>query len=202
MGRQETSESLWRHFGSQPFRVKDAETAGIPRYAIYRLRDQGVIEELARGIYRLHGGDLGAAIDLATVSARVPHGTICLNSALAFWDLTDEIPSAVHLAVPRGTHPPRIDYPPTRAHVFAPETFDLGRKRVVADSGEGFWIYSRERSVVDAMRMAHLIGRDQALHALRRYLAAPNARPGELSELAQRLHAGPSVHDAMEVLLS
>ncbi len=42
-----------------------------------------------------------------------------LNSALSYWDLSDEIPLEIHLAVPEGSHRPTIDYPRTRAHVFA-----------------------------------------------------------------------------------
>jgi predicted transcriptional regulator of viral defense system len=62
---------------------------------------------------------------------------ICLDSALAYWDLTDEIPRKVHVAVPSGAHRPTIDYPPTQVHVFAADTFELGRQEVVGKRGSG-----------------------------------------------------------------
>ena len=201
MGRKDALHTLGR-FQGRPFRLREAESAGVPRYSIYRLRDRGDVVELARGVFQVATADPSSAIDLATVSARAPNGAIALNSALAYWDLTDEIPSTVHIAVPRGAHRPQIDFPPTTVHVFAAETFDLGRQRRAGEDGGEFWITSRERTIVDAMRLQNLVGRDQALGALRRYLAQPDVRTGELVALGRQLKAGQQLNEAMEVLLS
>ena len=139
-------------------------------------------------------------LDLVAVSQRSPGGSICLNSALSFWDLTDEVPAEVHLAVPRGAHRPRISYPPVRVHVFAADTFELGREQVRLESGEDISIYSPERSVVDAVRMRGRVGADVAYEALRRYLRRPGASPGDLLRLARRLRAGGPMSEALEVL--
>jgi predicted transcriptional regulator of viral defense system len=139
---------------------------------------------------------------LAVVSARAPRGTICLNSALAFWDLTDEIPEQVHLAVPRGAHRPAINQPATRVHVFDARTFAVERQQARTDAGEPFWIYSPARSVVDVFRMSRWIGRDTALHALRRYMTQPRADPARLAELARELGGGAQLRPALEALLS
>jgi predicted transcriptional regulator of viral defense system len=40
--------------------------------------------------------------EFAAVAARAPKATICLNSGLSYWDLSDELPDSVHLAVARG----------------------------------------------------------------------------------------------------
>jgi predicted transcriptional regulator of viral defense system len=145
---------------------------------------------------------MGMHSSLAAVSARVPAGTICLNSALAYWDLTDEIPAVIHLAVPRGAHRPRIDMPPTRVHVFDAKTFAIDRQQTTTDANEPFWITSPERCVVDAMRMSRWVGRDVALHALRRYTTRPGAQPARLTELARQLGGHAKVAAALEALLS
>jgi predicted transcriptional regulator of viral defense system len=201
MARASALEKLDRLQG-RLFRTRDAQSVGVADYEVRRLRDRGDLVELARGVYRRADAPPSATIDLATVCARAPGGSICLNSALAYWELTDEIPSEVHLAVPRGAHRPRIAYPPTRVHVFATETFSLGRLERTGDEGATFWISSPERTVVDAMRLTRVVGRDQALAALRRYLERPGAQPGKLVELAERLRAARPVRDALEVLLS
>jgi predicted transcriptional regulator of viral defense system len=201
MGRRQALQDL-RRFEGHPFRVREAERAGVPRYEIYRLRDSGELVELARGVYQTVDADPSSTTDLATVSARVPNGTICLNSALAFWDLTDEIPDRVHVAVPRGAHRPRIDFPPTRVHVFAPETFELEREQHVGEDGGRFWIYSRERTALDALRLARIVGRDQAYAAVRRYLTGPGAQPRKLAEIGERLGVGAQVRRSTELLLS
>jgi hypothetical protein len=90
----------------------------------------------------------------------------------------------------------------TRVHVFAAETFALGRLERTGEEGATFWISSAERTVVDAMRLTRVVGRDQALAALRRYLERPGAQPGAVVELAEQLRAARPVRDALEVLLS
>ena len=169
---------------------------------LYDMRDSGALVEVSRGIYRLADAPATAYLDLLAVCRRVPDGMICLNSAASYWDLTDEIPSVVHVAVPRGRHRPHVAHPPTQVHVFAPATFDLGREHRRIESGESIAISSRERTVVDLLRMRSRVGREQALAALRRYLQGESARPGELLALARRLRAGTVVAAAMEPLLA
>ena len=74
---------------------------------LYRLRDEGALIELSRGIYRVADAPATAHLDLVAVCRRAPEGMICLNSAASFWDLTDEMPDSVHVAVARGRHRPR-----------------------------------------------------------------------------------------------
>lgn len=182
------------------FKAGDAAKAGVHPRDLYALRDEGFLIELSRGVYRLADAEISPYLDLVAVSRRSSQGAICLNSALSFWDLTDEFPSEVHLAVPRGAHRPVIDYPPVRVHVFAAATFDLGYERVRLDSGEKVSIYSPERSVVDALRLRGQVGTDVAYEALRRYLRRPGASSGNLLRLARQLRTGGPMSDALEVL--
>jgi predicted transcriptional regulator of viral defense system len=197
--RRRTLKDLIRRLGGA-FGAKDAFDAGVHPRDLYALRDRGFLIELSRGVFRPADADTNPYLDLVAVSQRSPRGTICLNSALSFSELTDEVPSSVHLAVPRGSHRPIIDYPPVRVHVFASDTFDLGRERVRLHSGEEICIYSPERSVADAMRLRGQVGSDVAYEALRRYLRRPGVYPGGLLRLARELRAGGPVSDALKVL--
>jgi predicted transcriptional regulator of viral defense system len=193
---------LREHFVERPFRVSEAVEAGVSRTTLHRMRETGELEAAGRGVLRLPGSGMGMLSGLAVVSARAPAGSICLNSALAYWDLTDEIPGMVHLAVPRGAHRPRIEQPPTKVHVFDALTFELEREQASTDAGEPFWVYSAERSVVDAMRMTRWVGQDVALHALRRYVNRPGASPARLTELARELGGAARLRPALDALLS
>lgn len=193
---------LHKRFETRPFRVSEAIAAGVSNTTLHRLRQSGQLTAAGRGVLQLPEAGMGMLSELAVVSARVPRSTICLNSALAFWDLTDEIPKKIHLAVPRGTHLPRIDHPPTKVHVFNALTYEVDRQRALTDADEPFWIYSPERSVIDAMRMGRWVGHDVALHALRCYIARPDADPARLAELARRLGGGSRLQPALEALLS
>lgn len=169
---------------------------------LYRLRDSGKLIELSRGVFRLADAAATAHLDLVAVCRRAPGAMICLNSAASFWDLSDEMPDSVHLAVARGKHRPRIAYPPTRVHVFAAATFSLGRVLQEVESGETIAISSKERTAVDLLRLRSRVGRDLALSALRRYLQGSDAKPGELLALARRLRVGSVMAEAMEPLLA
>jgi predicted transcriptional regulator of viral defense system len=175
---------------------------GVRWEDLYRLRDERVLIELSRGIYRLADVPAAAHLDLIAVCRRVPDGMICLNSAASFWDLTDEMPASVHVAVARGRHRPRITYPPTRVHVFAAGTFALGRDHQAVDSGEAIAISSLERTVVDLLRLRSRVGRDVALSALRAYLRRQDAKPGQLLALARQLRIGSVMSEVLEPLLS
>ncbi len=181
------------------FRSKDAVAAGVSWRDLYNLRDDGEVVKLSRGLFQLAESAGTGNVDFVAVCARAPQGMICLNSALAHWDLSDEIPNEIHLAVPEGSHRPTIDYPPTRIHVFRAPTFGLGRIEVREEHGERFWISDRERTVVDAFRLRHLIGEGMANAALRRYLA-DRPKPGRVAELARSLRVWTPLASAMRVL--
>jgi predicted transcriptional regulator of viral defense system len=125
---------------------------------------------------------------------------VCLGSALAYWDLTDEIPIWVDLAVPAGSHRPKIDYPPTRVHVFGTSNFGLGRIEVVVGTDLGFRITDPERTVVDCFRQRHRLGVELAVAGLRRYLRRPHAQPGLVLEMAEELRVRMPILEAMRVL--
>jgi predicted transcriptional regulator of viral defense system len=197
-----TFELLRERFGERPFRVSEAVAAGVSSTTLHRLRQKGELATVGRGVVQLPDVGTGMLSGLAVVSARVPRGTICLNSALAFWDLTDEIPEQVHVAVPRGAHRPSIDQPLTRVHVFDAGTFAVDRQQARTDADEPFWIYSPERSVIDAIRMGRWVGHDVALHALRRYMAQQGASAARLAELARELGGSARLQPALEALLS
>lgn len=189
-------------FGNRPFRVRDAADAGIARHAVYRLRDSGALISLSRGVMQLADSDPALNSEFAALTARAPKATICLNSGLSYWDLSDELPARIHLAVARGAHWPKIDTPATRLHRFPAETFDLERLQRETDAGEPFWIYSAERCIVDAMRLQRAAGRDTALSALRRYMRRDDAEPLRLMALARELGGASQMSHALELILA
>ena len=199
---ESTIEMLKRRFGDRPFRVIEAVEVGASRTTLHRLRESGALSAPGRGMLQLPNGGLGMMSALAVVSARAPMATVCLNSALSYWDLTDEIPLAVHIAVPTGSRRPAISIPKAKVHVFNARTFDIDRQRETTDADEPFWVYSAERSVVDALRMPRWVGRDVGLHALRRYMSRPGAKPAHLTELARILGGTRALTPALEALLS
>src|SRR5947209_10198506 len=122
-------------------RMAEAVRAGVHRRTLYALRDAGILEQLSRGLYRLADSPPLGNPDLVTVARRVPRGVICLISALAFYDLTTQVPHEVYLAVPRASAPPRLDYPPVRIFRFGTRAYAAGVETHAID-GTTVRIYS------------------------------------------------------------
>ncbi|MET9019183.1 hypothetical protein ABZV93_04285 [Actinopolymorpha sp. NPDC004070] len=192
------SERLGRLPGT--FTTGEARQVGLHLRDLYRLRDQAALMELSRGVFRKSGEPAPRFPDLLAVARRAPRAVVCLTSALAVHDLTDQVPPAVQIAVPRTSRPPAIDYPPTQVSRFDATTFELGVELVDAAPGEAIRVYSAPRSVVDVFRLRRQVGEATALIALRRYIATGDPRVGEVIEIAHTLHVAGPVRAAIDVI--
>lgn len=133
---------------------------------------------------------------------RAPTATLCLASALARHELIDAIPSALDVAIPRGTRPPQAAAPPVKWHVFDPNTFQLGREAVKLDADTSIGIYSAERSIVDAFRLRGVVGPELGREALRAWLRRRGAQPSVLLNMAKSFpNAERGLREALEFLL-
>ena len=182
------------------FTTGEARAAGVHPRALYAARDTGAYVELSRGVFRRADAPAATYPDLLAVSRRAPRAVVCLLSAASVHDLTDELPLAVQIAVPRRTWPPKIDHPPVEVFVWDPATFALGIDQVDAAPGEPVRVYSPARTVVDLMRMRRKLGESVAHIALRRYLSRRDARVREVIELARALDVLGPVRAAVDVL--
>ena len=128
------------------------------------MRDQGVVEQMSRGRYRL--ADLPALSnpDLVTVALKIPAGVVCLISALAYHEITTQIPHEVHVALPRGAEPPRLQHPPVRVFWFTGRSFMEGIQthKVV---GISLRVYSPEKTLADCFNYRNKLGLDTVLEA-------------------------------------
>ena len=184
----------------QTFTTQTAREFGLHPRDLYRSRDDGDLVELSRGVFRQADAPAPHWPDLLAVAYRSPVAVVCCVSALVVHDLTDEIPAAVQIAVPRPNRPPRIDHPPTEVFRFAENSFELGVSTVEAAPGENVRVYSPERTVVDVMRLRHRLGEPLALSALRRYLRRGEARPGRLLTFARDMGVFGPVRAAVDVV--
>jgi hypothetical protein len=164
------------------FRWSDAHTAGLSDPLLYGLVDEARIERVSHGLYRLAEAEI-AELDLVVIAAANDQATLCLTTALARHDLTDQIPSRIDVALPRGSRQPRISAP-VRWHQFATVTYDLGRDVLALDGGFAIGLYSAERSIVDAYRLRHLEGDEVGREALKAWLRRPGSQPSRLLEIA------------------
>ena len=176
-------EEIFRKHGGQ-LRMSEALAYGITRYTLYALRDRGVLEQITRGVYRLQELPPLGNPDLVTVSLRFPKAVVCLVSALAWHDITTQIPHEVSVAVPKDSRTPSLDYPPIKAHKFSHEAYKPGIEEHLLD-GAPVKIYNREKTLVDCFKFRNKIGMDVVLEALKLHRARNGLDLGELIEYAR-----------------
>jgi predicted transcriptional regulator of viral defense system len=160
-----------------------------------------LVEQVSRGIYRRSDAGPDADWNLLEIAHRASRGTICLASALARHGLTDLIPGSIDVAIPRGSTRPKTRAPVTW-HSFAPETFDIGTTATAIDDETAIWVYSPERSIVDAYRLRRWEGPELGISALRRWLRRPGSQPSKLLEMAAHFpQTQRPIRETLEVLL-
>lgn len=183
------------------FTYREAIGAGLTKHRFYRLRDAGVIEPVARGLYRQADADDLVDLDLLEISRRAHRATLCLTTALVHHDLTDANPSSIDVAVPAATHRPKTTAPVTW-HTFDRATFDVGRTTMPVGAGHRIGIYGPERCIIDAFRLRHREGDELANVALRRWLRRRGNSPAVLYGIAAQHfpQAVPALVRTLEIL--
>lgn len=176
-----------------------AGQAGLSRIGLYRSARAGRLDRIARGIY-LPTDASAADWDHLEAATRRPDATICLTSALAHHDLTDTIPAALDVAIPRGSRTP-AGTGAIAWHQFDRPTFEIGREQItIPGSDQTIGIYSPERSIADAFRLRGEVGYELSRDALREWLRR-GGKPARLIEIASRLPRAKSpVLQALDML--
>jgi len=195
MVNRKAREIFAAHGGT--LRTREALKAGIHPRTLYAMRDAGELEQLARGVYRLAELPPLSDPDLATVGKRVPQGVVCLISALAFHELTTQIPHVVHLALPRNARTPKLDYPPLQVYRFSSDAFTAGIETHDIE-GVAVRVYNAEKTLADCTKYRNKIGLDVVLEALRNYRGRRGARLQRVLEYARVCRVGSVIRPYLE----
>lgn len=181
-------------------RTGQALRAGIHPGTLYAMRDSGALEVVSRGVYRLAGNSPLGNPDLMTVATRVPGGVICLISALAFHELTTQIPHEVHVALQRGAEEPRLDHPPIKTYRFTGEAFTEGVETHELD-GVSVHIYSPEKTLADCFKFRNKVGLDTVVEAVRFYRERRSIKVDDLMHYAVICRVKKIIRPYLEAIL-
>jgi predicted transcriptional regulator of viral defense system len=195
----EKSIAVFRKLGGI-VKTSDAINAGIHPRTFYEMLSEGVIEKLSRGLYRLVGLPPLGNPDLVSVSKRVPNGVICLISALAFYEITNQIPHEIYLAVSRNSQVPQIDYPPVRIFRFSNSAYTEGIELEKVD-GMPIRMYSPAKTVADCFKYRNKIGLDVAVEGLKRYRETKLFNVDEMMYFAQVCRVARVMRPYLEAVL-
>ncbi|WP_020578161.1 type IV toxin-antitoxin system AbiEi family antitoxin domain-containing protein [Actinopolymorpha alba] len=188
--------------GDLPDVLRGDDRSVVSRRRLAALVADGVYEKIAPGVYARADAIDDTTAAQASIALRRPDATLCLLSALSIHDLTDEIPTASHIALPRGAHKLAVRWESVEWHFFDRETFSIGREERSLPGGVQIGLYTAERTIIDVFRLRHAWGSDLAIEALKRWVRRRGSSPGALMNLAASFPAArPALQNALEVLL-
>lgn len=165
-------------------RTKEALELGIHPRTLYQLRDDGVLDRVSRGVYRLAALPELTQPDLVTVALRVPRAVVCLVSALAYHEATTEVPHDVQIALPPRTQTPRLSHPPVRVFWFSGAAL-TGGIEVARIDGVDVRVYALAKTVVDCFRFRNKLGLDVAIEGLTQAVQRKGVRPADVLRFAR-----------------
>ena len=165
-------------------RTREAAERGVHYSTLYGMRDAGLLEQLARGVYRLAELPGPSKYDVLTVAARVPEAILCLVSALDFHEVGTQIPSAVSIAIGHKDWHPQFDYPPVRVYRMSGRALSAGVEDHTVD-GTGVRVFGIAKTVADCFKFRNKIGLDVALEALKEVVRSRSATPAEIMQFAE-----------------
>jgi predicted transcriptional regulator of viral defense system len=165
-------------------RTTEALNSGIHRRTLYTLRDSGVLETVARGLYRLADLPPLGDPDLALVAKRVPLGVVCLISALSLHELTTQIPHVVHLALPRAARYPVVNEVPLKVYRFSEQSYQAGMVNYDV-GGAVIQTFDPEKTIADCFKYRNKLGIDLVTEALGLYRRRSDASLQKILEYAR-----------------
>ncbi len=180
-------------------RARDLRAAGIAASTIARAAKAGAIIRATRGLYQLPDSELDLESTLAEASKRVPKGVICMISALAYHQLTDQMPRKVWIAIGAKDWEPSVDYPPLRIVRLRSPYLEYGVEHHVI-SGVDVPIYSISKSLADAFRSRRFVDRSVAIECLRNTVEERKATPAEIIQAARDCGAWKQMQPYLEAM--
>ncbi|MES2122422.1 MAG: type IV toxin-antitoxin system AbiEi family antitoxin domain-containing protein [Chlamydiota bacterium] len=148
------------------FTSKEARDIGIHPAVLSHYVRTGRLKRIRRGVYQRVDYQNPSAFrweDLVEAVYSIRGGVVCLISALAIYDLTEEIPRQHWIAIRHGTSVKTI----RGLKVVRYRDMQLGRMEIKLE-GTKIPIFDRERTIVDAFRLLSL---EIAIKALKAAIA-------------------------------
>ena len=162
------------------FTTRDATALGMGSSALAYYVKLGVVERISRGVYRNPKIESSAPFewqDLLEMAQSIPNGTICLISALAYYELTLEIQREFWIAIPHEVRNSKR----AQTRIIRTRNFKLGRVPLKIGEYHTF-IFDKERCVIDAFKY---LPRETAMYSLKEYLRRTKNHKPDLPKLAR-----------------
>ena len=182
-------------------RAREIREAGLHPEYLRKLCKSGHLIRTGRGLYSLADGDITEHHSLAEACKRIPHGIICLLSALSYHEIGTQNPHQIWMAIDRTMRKPKVDYPPIRIFRFSGPSLKEGieEKKI-----EGVWVrvYNPAKTVADCFKYRNKVGIDVAIEALKECWRSRRCEIDKLVHYARICRVSNIIQPYMETIVS
>jgi predicted transcriptional regulator of viral defense system len=181
-------------------RTKEFMNAGFSYYYLPKLKEEGIIDEIKRGLFRWGEMDFRGLYQYIDVSKIIPNSVFCLYSALELLELSSYIPNLYYVAIDRKRSyiPKRPEYPQIKVKTFSGNNFSLGIISIKIENQE-IKLYDMEKTICDFVRLKFDI--HVLKEALSDYLIHPKMDLDKLTRYAKILRVDKTIQKYLEVLI-
>jgi len=177
--------------------VQELKDNNVSYSTIRRLKKEGLIESIKRGIYKLADADID---DFTEAQKLIPRGVFCLYSSASIHELTTHIPMEHHIAIHKKRKISLPYYPPIQPYYWDNSPYTLGVEKV---NKNGNWIevYNAEKTVCDFLRFRNKLGWEAAKEVLKTYIGSEEREISKLVDYSRELRIYSKVNQYLEILL-
>jgi predicted transcriptional regulator of viral defense system len=185
-------KSSLSRIGAGPVTAKELKGRGLSRNELERLLVDGEVVRLGRGVYQLASADISDESQFRAATKRIRgQSSVCAVSALAHYNLTDEIPKQVWLMVGAARKSSLKD-----VRLFRTRN---PQWRIGIEAADGYKITSLERTIVDSLSYQYKFG-NLGVDALKRALKDKKTTLSKIVAMAERLGVGQKIAPIIQVL--
>ena len=182
-------------------RAREVREAGLHPEYLRKLCKTGQLIRTGRGLYSLADGDFTEYHSLAEACMRVPHGIICLLSALSYHQIGTQNPHQIWMAIDRAMRKPKVDYPPIRVFRFSGPSLREGIEEKKIE-GVSVRVYNPAKTVADCFKYRNKVGIDVAIEALKECWQSRRCPIDELAHYARICRVRKIMQPYLEAIFS
>ena len=167
-------------------------------YQLKTMLEAEKVVQIKRGLYRHI--DFAEEASWGDVCRIAPQAVICLFSAWRFYELSTQIPTEIHVAIPAKNKVLLPDYPPIKLYYWDKRFYETGIIQTTYNEDQ-ITIYDIEKSVCDAIRYRNKVGIDITSEILRNYLKRKDRNLDILMKYADNMRIANVLNQYLTVML-
>ena len=173
------------------------EEKGISRMYLTKMKKEGIIEKIDRGIYVTQNFKYD---EYFLFQFKYPKTIFSYNTALYFYEMTERTPDKIDVTVYREYNPHRFkDY--VNVHRVSKEFYELGEIEKLTPQGMNVRTYNLERTVCDIINDKRSLEIEIRNKAIKKCIKNKEFNASRMFEYAKKMNIYSQVKNYMEAII-